>query len=525
MQAVFGQLSCLPLLVMLSAACLPNRLVNRHAVAFRRGVTGLAALNTAAAVLMLLLTQLPGAEPLTIGPMPLISLSFYLNGAAALMLTLVAGAGWLICRYSIRYLDGEPHQGRYFRWTTFTIGAVSLAVMTSNLLILAAALLCTSLGLHQLLVHYADRPAAHRAAAMKFLFSRLGDIGLLTAAIALYREFGTFELPEIFAAVGGLTPSQLADSTAVLVAGWALVLCAIFKSAQFPFHTWLPETMEAPTPVSALMHAGIVNAGGYLLIRMMPIVSLQPSALMFVAGIGTLTAVTAALAMLSQTSIKRKLAWSTIAQMGFMMLQCGLGAFSAAMLHIVAHSLYKAHAFLSSGSVVAERAGMTAAPVAPSGRRSHVAAFLLSTATTFGLFSVLATVAGISVTTKPGGLILGFLLCLGIIHWMSRMFLTGRVFALTGVSIAAVLLAAYFTTFLMVDHIVKPSPVASSAADVLTTTGFLLVVAAAFSGLFVMEVMGARARSSKFLQQLYVHSSNGFYVDAFWRNIGRSFHS
>jgi len=132
-----------------------------------------------------------------------------------------------------------------------------------------------------------------------------------------------------------------------------LVGVAMLKSAQFPFHSWLPDTMETQTPLSALMHAGIINAGGFLIVRLSPVVSLSPVALNTLAIVGAFTAIFASLVMMTQASIKRMLALSTIAQMGFMMLQCGLGAFSIAVLHIVAHSLYKAHAFF----IVGQRGG------------------------------------------------------------------------------------------------------------------------------------------------------------------------
>ena len=161
---------------------------------------------------------------------------------------------------------------------------------------------------------------------------------------------GSFDYRDMFAAADAI--HNLPTAAWHELIGILFVLGAMTKSAQFPFHSWLPDTMETPTPVSALMHAGVINAGGFLVIRLSPLVSLSPIALDLLALIGALTAMLGAVVMLTQTSIKRSLAYSTIAQMGFMMLQCGLGAFSAALLHIVAHSAYKAHAFLSSGSVL-----------------------------------------------------------------------------------------------------------------------------------------------------------------------------
>lgn len=516
-----GFLLCLPLITMLATLFLPTRFVNRNVNQVRRLLTHLAALNVIAAISALIISQTAlGPISWTFGPKSLVSLSFYIDGVSSLMLSLVASVGWVICRFSIRYLDGEAQQGQYFKWTAFTLGAVSLVVLTGNLIVLVAALFLTSVGLHQLLVHYSDRPVARRAAAIKFFFSRLGDLALVVAAVALYRVFGTFELSEIFAEIAASSTATLAGHQELAVAGWSLVLCAIFKSAQFPFHTWLPDTMESPTPVSALMHAGIVNAGGYLLIRTAPIVLLTPAALWTVAGIGAFTTLMAALVMLSQTSVKRKLAWSTIAQMGFMMLQCGLGAFSAALLHIVAHSLYKAHAFLSSGSVLKEQTSMNTSTSVQHGPYAQPLAFVLSLAITIGLYLGIGSLLGISPESKPGAAVLGFVLCLGIASWMRRMFLSEKTFAVPAVSISAGLMLIYFASFSVVDQLV--SETLASSSSLLTNTGFTLAVVFGFLSLLLVELFVGTRKQAKWLTSLYVHSSNGFYVDVLWRNAAKS---
>jgi hypothetical protein len=207
-----------------------------------------------------------------------------------------------------------------------------------------------SLGLHRLMLFYPERAAAQLAARKKALASRIGDGCMLGAALLAWHVFGRLD----FAGIAALAPA--------MEQGWAthalaalLVLAALVKSAQFPLHGWLTEVMETPTPVSALLHAGIINAGGILLLRMSGVLALSGPAMDFLLLVGAVTAVFGAAVMLTQPSVKVNLAWSTIAQMGFMMMQCGLGAFGAALLHIVAHALYKAHAFLSSGGVVATR--------------------------------------------------------------------------------------------------------------------------------------------------------------------------
>ena len=176
--------------------------------------------------------------------------------------------------------------------------------------------------------------------------SRLGDLCLIVAGVLIYRTFGSLDYAAVFSGAAALR--SLHDTpSAVHAASILFVGAALLKSAQFPLHGWLIEVMETPTPVSALLHAGIINAGGFLVLRFSEVISLSFPSLEVLAIVGGFTAIFGSVVMLTQTSIKVTLAYSTIAQMGFMMLECGLAAFPAAMLHIIAHSLYKAHAFLS----------------------------------------------------------------------------------------------------------------------------------------------------------------------------------
>ncbi|MCA9216376.1 MAG: hypothetical protein KDB27_25080, partial [Planctomycetales bacterium] len=305
---------------------LPSRIANRRARIVRTLTTCLVGIECLLAVSIAVGLTAKGVSPQSIslvegwGDLGL-DFDVYLDGAASLMLLLVSFVGFVVSRFSVRYLDGEKMQGRYFRWLGFTIGAVSLMVISGNLLLFFVAWVATSFGLHQLLLHYRHRAAAHRAAWTKFAISRLGDAFLIGALVMTYRTFGTFELSELFSRVRDLAATSQVTASHVAI-GWLLVLGAVTKSAQFPFHTWLPDTMETPTPVSALMHAGIVNAGGYLIIRMSPLVALAPAALATLAVIGAFTACFAGVVMITQPSVKRSLAYSTIAQMGFMMLQC-----------------------------------------------------------------------------------------------------------------------------------------------------------------------------------------------------------
>lgn len=261
---------------------------------------------------------------------------------------LVALLGWVIVNYSSRYLNGEREQARFVRAMLLTLAAVGVLVVSRNLLVIVVAWSITSLGLHHLLTFYRERKAAQVVAHKKFLVSRLAEVALAVALLLVYRVTGTLGLDELNAFLAQPGPLPLALHVAALL----FALAATLKTAQLPLHGWLIQVMEAPTPVSALLHAGIVNIGGFILIRLAELISLVPLAQAMLVVVGSLTAVLAGLVMLTRVSIKVRLAWSTCAQMGFMLMEIGLGLYELALLHLVAHSLYKAHAFLAAGETV-----------------------------------------------------------------------------------------------------------------------------------------------------------------------------
>ncbi len=507
MSAIFAAILTLPALSLVFVGLIPSRFANQAVDGFRRAVAAIAGFQFVVAGLM--------AVSLATGLLPAVDAGLWLlpevigvhyDGVAALMLALVSFVGWIICRYSIRYMDGESTQGRYFRWTGFTIGAVSLLVISGNLLMFFGCWVMTSMGLHQLLMHYGHRPAAQRAAWTKFAISRLGDVALIGAIALIYSQFKTLNFSEPFTAaqsVGDITP-------AMTWAGVLLVVGAITKSAQFPFHTWLPQTMETPTPVSALMHAGIVNAGGYLIIRTSPILELAPMALSGLAIIGAVTACFGAVVMLTQTSVKKQLAYSTMAQMGFMMLQCGLGAFSAAMLHILAHSLYKAHAFLSSGSVMSQRAATLGSR--PAGESVHWTKLAIASVVIAACFGIAMMACGVDVVAKPGGLLLGGVLCLALTHWVGQVMRVGsHKLLIRSLAIAAAMCFLYAIGFVAVDKSVASSLPLSIAPDVVWLVA--AVVTAGFVAMFLLHARLASGRTSPLLNRWYIHASNGFYLE------------
>lgn len=280
---------------------------------------------------------LPGSPWLAAGP---------LSAAMALLVQLL---GTVIGVFSARYLEGEPGQARYIAALAGVLGAVHLLLLADHWLLLIAAWAAVGLVMQTLLCFYPERPFAQLAAHKKRLADLLAWALLAVAAGLAWSEVGSGSFSDL--------TRHLAAGQASVALHWSavcLVLAVILSTALLPVHGWLIQVMEAPTPVSALMHAGVVNLGGYVLIRFAPLLEAAPVARWLLVAFGLGTALLAGLVMLTRISIKVRLAWSTVAQMGFMVLECGLGLYTLAALHLIGHSLYKAHTFLSSSGVVAQ---------------------------------------------------------------------------------------------------------------------------------------------------------------------------
>ncbi|MEE4154542.1 MAG: proton-conducting transporter membrane subunit [Erythrobacter sp.] len=332
---------------------------------------------------------------------------------SATMALLIGFIGWIVMRYSRTYLDGEAREGQFHALMLTTLAAVLVFAQAGSMAALAIATLAVGLTLKQLLLFYPERAEAQRAATKFAIVWHTGDAFLIAAAVLLAVGFGTGDLAELSVRAGtqGL---GLAGGIAV----GCLVLAAALKTAAFPLHGWLTEVMEAPTPVSALLHAGIINSGGVLLIATAGLVQDSKTAMAALVMLGGLTALFGAAVMLTQSAVKTALAWSTVSQMGFMLLQCGLGLWTLALLHIVAHSLYKAHAFLSSGGAVEtvasiRRPGPVAAPSVRNVVRSFGLALLLYAAIAGGFTALLGP-------KSPQALAMGAILIFGVAYLVAQ---------------------------------------------------------------------------------------------------------
>lgn len=270
--------------------------------------------------------------------------SVRLDGLSAILAILVSGLGHAVVRYSRRYLNGEPGRLGFLRALGATLAPLSLFVVAGDLLTMTLSWVVAGRGLDRLLAHRSERAAAWHLSAVRQRAGRIATTALLGAVILTALSFDTLDP----VAIAASSPAPWIVGVIAL----AIAFAALAMSVQPPFHGWLVESMEAVTPVSALLHAGVVNGGGLLLIRSAPLFEGAPWALAIPLVMGAATAAIGTLVMCTQTDIKRKLACSTVAQMGFMLMQCGLGAFTAAAFHLVAHALYKAYAFLSAGAHV-----------------------------------------------------------------------------------------------------------------------------------------------------------------------------
>lgn len=271
----------------------------------------------------------------------------HFTGVTSTVLLLVHFIGFIVLKYAHSNFELDADNKRFLQWYLITLFSVMVTIASNHLLLLWLGWVSVSICLHQLLMFYPQRYRAVLAAHKKFIFARTAETLLGTAFLILYFEHGIANIDDIFAHYPLESLSLSLHIAAILIS-----IVVLIKCAQLPLHGWLIQVVESPTPVSAVLHAGIINMGGLLLLVFSPLFSQSMPAQILVLVFATLSALFASLVMMSITSIKVRLAWSTIAQMGLMLIECALGLYAIALLHLIAHSVYKAHAFLSAGDTV-----------------------------------------------------------------------------------------------------------------------------------------------------------------------------
>ncbi|MFB6090169.1 MAG: proton-conducting transporter membrane subunit [Halobellus sp.] len=415
---------------------------------------------------------------------------FAVDGLTLLLWAVVTFFGGIVASYSRRYMAGTRGIERFFGRVLGFVLIVMVLVAADHLLLFAAAWLGMGLVMADLIGHVRGWPQAGAAASLARRYF-LGSSAFLSVALAtLWWQTGATTVSGAVAAA-----DTLPETTVFVVAG-ALVLAAMVQSALLPFHGWLLASMTAPTPASALMHAGFVNAGGILLLRFAPVVTAEPTVMLAIVLLGAVSALGGKLLKSVQTDVKRRLGCSTVGQMGFMVMQAGLGFFGAAIAHLILHGFYKAYKFLSSGGRVEHTA-----PKAESGGDSLGvvgAAVTLLSALAGGATFVALTGKG---AEPNSGILLTLIVVLTTLH-ATRTTLAqtdlpawARLGAIPLVFLPAI--ALYGAVYLAVQSVLQGLPIVTAATDL--TLGHALV-AVAFVGAYVAIESGAYRQS----QRLYV---------------------
>lgn len=282
-----------------------------------------------------------------------IGFGIYVDALSLTLMSVITGVGFLIHWFSSEYMKDDPEYTRYFCLLNLFIAAMTLLVLANNFATLIIGWGGVGFASFALIGFWREKPSAAAASKKAFVMNVIGDIGLMLAVFVLFRNVGVLDFQTLFD-----SPNSPLE-TAAMQGAWlpwvvfGLLVGAYAKSAQLPLHTWLPDAMEGPTPVSALIHAAtMVTAGVYLLVRSHPILELYPSVMPIIAALGALTALYAACCAMVQNDLKRVLAYSTMSQLGYMFMAVGLGAYGAAIFHLVTHAFFKALLFLTAGIVI-----------------------------------------------------------------------------------------------------------------------------------------------------------------------------
>ena len=466
----------------------------------RRGGAGLAAEGAALAAL----AWIVGAAALAgFDGAPASGLGLIVDVVSAPLGVLVTVVGWASLRFARVQLRGEPGAEAFSGWICLALAAGLLGAFSGHIAVLGVGWALGGLALHAPIRFRADRPASRRAARTKFWIDRASEALLAAAILILWTRVGD----GAFAAIARAAPTL--GGWGVAAAG-LIAAAVVLRSAQAPFHGWLLDLLEAPTPVSAVLHAGLISVGGLLLMRMSPLMAHAPMVMVALALIGGANALVASLVQTVQPAAKTALVWSTIAQMGFMLLECGLGLYPLALLHILAHGLYKANAFLWASSAVRSvavwrRLGPVAAP-GPKAIAAAMAVALLS----YGLAD-----AFFGASDRPlQAHALGAILVLGVGYLLAQGLADAAPLGLTLrlALVSLVTFAAYFALQRLAWRLASGAFAPPPPADAVQMAIIALAVLT-FAALVIFQAAVPRWGRRPWLAPLRVHLANGLYLD------------
>lgn len=438
-----------------------------------------------------------------------LGLSIRIDPLSVIMFSMISVIAFVVVRFSKTYLDGEPRIKQFFSRLAFTLAFVQLLVISGNLATVFVAWVGTSIGLHQLLRFYPNRKKAILAARKKFLVARIGDASLFIAFLLIYLEFNSGNLGYIFEQLKSLSSENVSfnlELSAIL-----LVVSAALKSVQVPMHGWLLDVMEAPTPVSALLHAGLLNAGPFLILRFAFLLDIATTASIILISVGAASALFGAIVSTTQPAIKTSLAYSSIGHMGFTLMVSGFGVYAASLLHLVAHSFYKAHAFLSSGSVVDKVKTKNVLEFARLGKMWRMAIGLVAAVT---LYLSIAYFWGINGNTEFQLLAIGSIIFFGILSVQINSFDSNN----TARSILSLFIgsAIVINLFFFLERVVQ-SAVSSEIPGIHQANeplmAVILIVLSLFLATVIIPFTSVRFRNGKLSKQIGVHFKNGLYLN------------
>lgn len=461
--------------------------------------------------------------------------AFSFDRLSAVMMVVISGFGVILYRYSVRYLQQDFNLDRYLTLLAFKGSTLLFMVSSDNLVMIFICWQVSSWLLSLLSHNYAHVPTA-QGAFRTFIMLRAGDMAFVSGIVIAYHLYGTVQLSQLFerAAIDQTvfsffgTGLEITGATAITL---LIFIGAMSKSAQFPLHMWLPDALYAPTPIHALLHSGGVNAGGFLLTRLAPLYVLSPLTLNFVLLIGLVTAILGTSMMLVQNDIKKSLGYSTIGQMGYMIMECGLGAFSMAVFHLVAHGLFKADIFLNCGKVIHEA---RLHPIQPKQYSSNtilniigwITVFILSFLLPLFIIIEVHKMLGISFSDSQG------LLILLLFSWVtvSQATLTlfrlkktlitkiGMLFGITLIATAYFFAAERFTHFLIPDPLVVEAYFQAAKLPynlflVLTILLALSIIAGWFFSVYYQQKKEHTIFLEKLKHKIYLFFMNRLYLD------------
>jgi NAD(P)H-quinone oxidoreductase subunit 5 len=437
---------------------------------------------------------------------------FRIDTLSFTMFTMIQILAFVLLKYSNTYLEGDKRHTIFISRLFSTLVSVQIMVISGDLIVLFLAWVATSLTVSKLLLFYSDRRKAVIATKKKFILARLGDATFFIAIVLMYKEFNTLNISEIFEIVKSLNTYDISSRLEII--GIFLAITAIVKSAQLPFHGWLIEVMEAPTPVSALLHAGLLNAGPFLMIRFAYIIDKAEYGQFILILFGGLTALLASIMFTTQSAVKTALGYSSIAHMGFSLFTCGIGVFPAALLHLVAHSFYKAHAFLKSGSYVeVVRASKIKAPI----RSFNSLKIFVGIGISIAVFWGLAILFGIHANANISFMFIGIILSLGIsqiiVSAIDSDSFKSTIFLSIGMS---GVVSLCFIIFESLSKYLINGIIPSSSNPTFAATVLILIILTLFTIIIVSQHKLGKLQGKESIQKIGIHFRNGLYLNTYF---------